>query len=81
MEMEGAEWQQATHLARGEPLGSKVEGNNPKAQAGKLSEARGRGAETTRAGCMDQCWGKEMAEGVADSSQRKLHPMGNKVCN
>lgn len=82
MEMEGAEWHQATHLARGEPPGSKAEGNNPRAQVGKLSGAQGRAAEAKmRAGCVDQCWGKEVAEGVAGSGQRKLHPMGNKVCN
>jgi len=50
MKMEWAEWQQATHLAGGEHLGSKAEGNNPEAQAGKLSGAQGRGAEAkTRA--------------------------------
>lgn len=27
---------------------------------------------------MGQRWGKEMAEGVAKSSQRKLHPMGTR---
>lgn len=51
MGMEGAEWRQATHLARGEPLGSKAEGNSPEEQAGKLSRARGRVAEAkTKAG-------------------------------
>lgn len=82
MGMEGAEWQQATHLARGEPLGSRAEGNNPEEQGGKLSRARGRVAEAkTKAGCVDQQWEKEVAEGVADSGHRKLHPMGNKIGN
>lgn len=27
---------------------------------------------------MGQCWGKEMAEGAAKSSLRKLHPMGTR---
>lgn len=55
MGMEGAEWQQATHLARGEPLRSKAKGNNAEEQAGKLSRARGRVAEAkTKAGCADQ---------------------------
>lgn len=39
LEMEEAERQQATHLARGDVLGSKAKRNNPEAQAGKLSRA------------------------------------------
>lgn len=59
--------------------GSKAKGRKPKAQMGKLRGAWGRGFEAkARTGCVGQCWRKEIAEGVANSSQRRLHPMGTR---